>query len=320
MVASLHASGSAHMVADPNMGAPVPKYDCPIVFTCPLPSSVLCTAGQPTVGAPALVPSVINGRLEPADTMLMAIVVGLVLATMGKLVLGPRSSLSWPASILSGIVGAGIGAPIARWLFDGSGWGMGLFSVLATIATLMIAERWRRRDVAIADLLAAGEGGNVEFKSSARANLANNGVRDDRMEQVIAKTVAGFLNSHGGVLLVGVDDQANPLGLAPDLALMKSPDLDRYELWLRDLLVTTLGATAAANVRVEFPRVDGVTICALRVPASARPVFLRAKGKPPAFLARVGNSTRELPVDEALAYVANHWRIGLGSRLGRVRS
>jgi uncharacterized membrane protein YeaQ/YmgE (transglycosylase-associated protein family) len=280
---------------------------------------VLCASTQPALERAALLPALINGQLEPGDTMLFVVVVGLVLAATGKLILGPRSSLSWPASILSGIVGAGIGAPFARWLFDDSGWGLGLCSILATIATLMVAERWRRRDVSVPDLLIAGEGTNVEFKSSARANLANNGIRDDRMEQVIAKTVAGFLNGHGGVLLIGVDDQAQPLGLEPDLALMKSPDLDRYELWLRDMLVTTLGATAAATVRVEFPKVSGQTICALRVPASARPVFLRAKGKPPVFLARVGNSTREFPVDEALAYVASHWRIGLGSRLGRVR-
>jgi uncharacterized membrane protein YeaQ/YmgE (transglycosylase-associated protein family) len=290
------------------------------VSDCQFLPSALCPSAQPPFGEPALLPSIVNGQLDPGDTMLMVVVVGLVLAALGKLVLGPRSSLSWPASILSGIVGAGIGAPIARWLFNGSGWGMGFFSVLATIATLMIAERWRRRDVAISDLLAAGEGANVEYKSSARANLSNNGVRDDRMEQVIAKTVAGFQNGSGGVLLIGVDDQGNPLGLEPDLALMKSPDLDRFELWLRDMLVITLGATAAANVRVEFPKVAGVTICALRVPASARPVFLRAKGKPPVFFARVGNSTREFPVDEALSYVASHWRIGLGRRLGRVRN
>lgn len=273
-----------------------------------------CTA-LPLAGRPALV----DGQLEPHETILLVLAVGVLLAAVAKLILGPRSSLSWPASILSGMLGAGIGAPIARWLFNGSGWGIGIFSVVATVLTLMVAERWQRRDEPAEELIAAGEGAKVEFKSSARANLGNNGARDERLELVIAKTVAGFQNGSGGTLLIGVDDSGTILGLDADMALMKSPDLDRYELWLRDLLVTTLGPAAAASVRVEFPLISGQPIAVLRVPAAMRPVFLRAKGRPAIFVARVGNSTREFPVDEALAYVSRHWRIGLGSRLGRSR-
>ena len=93
----------------------------------------------------------------------------------------------------------------------------------------------------VAELLAAGESDRVEFKSTARVNL-HTGQKDDRMEQVIAKTVCASLNADGGTLLVGVDDLGTPLGLEPDLATMKSPDLDRYELWMRDLFVARLGS------------------------------------------------------------------------------
>lgn len=256
-------------------------------------------------------------QLDPGDTVLVVLVVGVVLAGLGRFILGPRSSLSWPAATLAGIFGAGVGAPIAQGLLGGRAFVVVLTSVAATIITLLVAERWKRRDIGVEELLAGGEGHKVEFKSTARANPARDGARDERLEAVIAKTVAGFANAHGGTLVIGVDDEARPLGLEPDLALMKFPDHDRYELWLRDLLVGALGAAVASQVRVEFPVVSGTAVCLVRVPAAGRPVFLRMKGKPPALIVRLGNSTRELPVDEALAYASQHWRARWASGLRR---
>ena len=49
------------------------------------------------------------------------------------------------------------------------------------------------------------------------------GKRDDAMETVIAKTVAAFMNSGGGTLLIGVDDDGRLIGLGPDYATLKTP-------------------------------------------------------------------------------------------------
>ncbi len=158
-----------------------------------------------------------------------------------------------------------------------------------------------------AELVAAGESARVEFKSTARCNL-HTGQRDDKMEMVISKTVAAFANSGGGDLLIGVDDAGRGLGLAEDLKFMKSPDLDRYELWLRDHLTKTLGAAATANIEVTFPILDGQPVCHVRTLGSTRPVFLTpGKGQPVQMWVRVGNSTRQLGVDEALSYAADRW-------------
>ena len=86
----------------------------------------------------------------------------------------------------------------------------------------------------IADVAARGESDTREFKSSARWNMRTQ-QRDDAMETVIAKTVAAFMNSGGGTLLIGVDDDGKLIGLGPDYATLKSPDADRFELWIRDL-------------------------------------------------------------------------------------
>jgi predicted HTH transcriptional regulator len=158
-----------------------------------------------------------------------------------------------------------------------------------------------------AELIAAGESATVEFKSSARFNLHTR-ARDPKLELVIATAVAGFSNARGGSLLIGVADDGTVLGLAEDYALLRQADADRYQLWLRDLFTTTLGAPVAAQVEITFPHLDGQEICLIRVPAAHRPVFLRApKQTATQFVARIGNSTRELRGQEMLHYAVAHW-------------
>jgi predicted HTH transcriptional regulator len=140
------------------------------------------------------------------------------------------------------------------------------------------------------------------------------------MEHVIAKTVSAFLNSDGGTLLIGVDDDGRPLGLAQDYGTLKSPDADRFELWLRDLLTTTLGHNAASMVHVDFADVpaegeESLEVCRVACGAAPRPAYLRIKGAAPELWVRSGNSTRRLNVDEASEYVAHRWPLGPGSTM-----
>jgi hypothetical protein len=95
----------------------------------------------------------------------------------------------------------------------------------------------------------------VEFKPTARVNLRT-GEKDVKMEQAIVKTVSAFLNSDGGRLLMGVDGSGTPLGLDPDFTTRRQPGADRFEVWLRDLLTTTLGQSTAAIVAVAIEAVS----------------------------------------------------------------
>ena len=101
-------------------------------------------------------------------------------------------------------------------------------------------------DPEIAALLAAGENAKVEFKSSARWDLREN-KKNPVMEQVILKTVAAFLNSDGGTLLLGVSDDGTVLGLDHDYQTLQKKNADGYELFLGDLLLTTTAKTSAAS-------------------------------------------------------------------------
>lgn len=159
----------------------------------------------------------------------------------------------------------------------------------------------------LAELIAAGESDNVEFKGTARFN-AHMPEADPRLELTVLKTIAGFANAHGGTLLIGVDDDGQLLGLDGDLALMKKPDVDRYQLWLTDLLETAIGKPAAAGVTVAFPDVDGSPVCRVDVRRSRAPVFLRPPGtKLDEFWVRIGNSTRLMSGNDVFTYTKQHW-------------
>src|SRR3546814_12750902 len=69
--------------------------------------------------------------------------------------------------------------------------------------------------IQVSELIAAGEGDGVEFKSTLRMNL-HTGQVDDKMQVTVLKTIAGFLNAKGGTLLIGVSDDGQVTGLSAD--------------------------------------------------------------------------------------------------------
>jgi uncharacterized membrane protein YeaQ/YmgE (transglycosylase-associated protein family) len=253
----------------------------------------------------------VNG---PTMAIVASLVVGLGFGALGRGLLSRRPSVGWSDSVVAGLVGAALGSVVARLVDAPRAVLVGLAVVVSlgtTVGLLVLIERRQARrrlpQGGVAELAAGGETAHVEFKSSARYNRQT-GQRDERMEQVVVKTLAGFLNAEGGVLLIGVADDGSVTGLADDYPLMKEPNRDHFELWLRDLLIRVLGPIAASSVRISFEDVAGDDVCLVRAVPAERPVFVRAgKGQPPVFYVRLGNSTRALAVDDAVTYCADRW-------------
>jgi hypothetical protein len=161
----------------------------------------------------------------------------------------------------------------------------------------------------IADVIAAGESKVVEFKSTGRKNLRT-GEKDPLIEWNVVKSLAGFMNGHGGTLLVGIADDGAAVGIEEDFRFLRKQDADGWELWLTDLLTTALGKVAASDVLVTIGDVDGHAVARIDVGPAARPVFATvAKGgeKRQAFLVRINNSTQEMTGQDAHDYQRARW-------------
>lgn len=133
------------------------------------------------------------------------------------------------------------------------------------------------------------------------------------MEEVILKTVAAFLNTHGGTLLIGVADNGEILGLQPDYQTLQKQNADGFELWLtNDLLLKEMGKEFAPYFTVSFHAINQQEICKITAQRAPEPVYIKIRNKAgqpeEGFFIRTGNSTSKLDTPSAIAkHIKNHW-------------
>ena len=157
----------------------------------------------------------------------------------------------------------------------------------------------------IEELILAGESDSVEFKSTLRYDLRAKSV-NKKLEYVIAKTIAAFLNSEGGNLFIGVDDNQNALGLDDDIGSLSKNNIDGLELHLIEVIKKYIGSEYSSHIKITFPIYDDVQICRIKVAKSSKPIFTKFDGSED-FFVRTGCSSQPLGREEQSAYEKEHW-------------
>ena len=159
-------------------------------------------------------------------------------------------------------------------------------------------------------LLAAEETERREFKSSAFYSYQNPKTPEKTIfEASVLKPVAGFLNARGGFLFIGVDDNATPRGIQPDLD-KKKWTTEKYVRHLTDRIGNEFGSSAATSTHISIEAVKGLEICVVEVDRSPDPVWLSKvgkSGKRDVLYVRINNSTRELSGPDLVAYIRKRW-------------
>ena len=155
------------------------------------------------------------------------------------------------------------------------------------------------------ELILSGEGERLEFKSTMRYDLRVKEV-NKKLEYVIAKTIAAFLNTEGGDLLIGIDDESNALGLEDDMQTLSKKNVDGFELQLIEIIKKFIGTHFGQHVRISFPIYDNKQICRVQVSKSGSPVFTSFEGKEDFFI-RTGCSSQPLSREEQSTYEKEHW-------------
>ena len=157
----------------------------------------------------------------------------------------------------------------------------------------------------IEELIRGGESDRVEFKSTLRFDLRANAV-NKKLEYVIAKTIAAFLNSEGGDILIGIDDQLNALGLEKDIETLRKKNRDGFELHLVEVIKKFIGAVNSSHIKISFPEYDDQTICRISVSKSSKPIFTTFEGCEYFFI-RLGCSSQPLGREDQSLYEKEHW-------------
>jgi type I restriction enzyme, R subunit len=158
----------------------------------------------------------------------------------------------------------------------------------------------------VEEIIARDEDFAVEFKSTARWDLRE-GKPNKVMEDAVVKTIAGFLNTDGGTLLIGVDDSGAVLGLERDYDRVQPKNGDGFVNWLTTHLINALGYPPVTRVRARIAGHDGQQICRIDVARHSEPVWAKTSKAERVLFARFNNSTRAVLVDEVPAYVSLRW-------------
>lgn len=172
---------------------------------------------------------------------------------------------------------------------------------IARLAELAQARRAAHEPKPAADLIAAGEGQFVEFKASLMWDYYRQAVNKDLYEPVM-KNLAAFMNTSGGVLLIGVSDQGEVLGLERDFSVLPKKNVDGFENAFNMAFNSMIGAEFRQYVSLAFDEIDGQIVAVLSVSPANTPAYLTFKGREE-FYIRTGNSSQPLPVSKAMKYV-----------------
>jgi len=124
------------------------------------------------------------------------------------------------------------------------------------------------------ELLKHHESKTLEFKSTLRWNLREDRRDPTRVTFAVLKTIAAFLNTEGGDLLIGVADDKSAVGVEAD----RFESVDKYLLHLSHVIGAALGDRAGTCVDAQMETVQGKTICLVTCVRSPEPVFFKWRG------------------------------------------
>jgi hypothetical protein len=146
-------------------------------------------------------------------------------------------------------------------------------------------------------LIERGESEKLEFKSTVRWNLRS-GKPGKEIELAWLKGVVGFLNTDGGVLLIGVDDSGKVKGIGFD----NFENEDKCLRHLDNLINQHIGPEYLRFIRYGLVGIRGEKVVMIRCARSNDPAFLK-NNKEENFYVRTGPTSRKLSPSQILKYL-----------------
>jgi hypothetical protein len=153
------------------------------------------------------------------------------------------------------------------------------------------------------DLIKRGESKTLEFKSTLRWSLKEARQDDKGVTHAVLKTIAAFLNTEGGDLLIGVADDGSIVGIETD----QLESDDKFMRHLTQVVRNGLGDRAGTSIDPKTQVVRERTVCVVSCQRSPEPVFLKWKGVETMpegdFYVRSGPGTVKLPPESAREFI-----------------
>lgn len=156
----------------------------------------------------------------------------------------------------------------------------------------------------IEEIIQNGEGEQIEFKPSLLYNFKTK-TGGISIKAKIAQAICAFLNSKGGILLIGVTDDKKIQGLEYDFSLSDKENCkDYFKNEFDQMLGYFFNFSIKALVNSGFSSIDNKLIYAVNVTKSSRPIFIKGIENKKEFWIRGNASTRQITDIEE---IVNYW-------------
>jgi len=161
----------------------------------------------------------------------------------------------------------------------------------------------------ISDLLKLPESEILEFKSTLKWDIRQEKSNPELVMGCV-KTIAGFLNNSGGILIVGYDDDNNIVyGLEKDYPFTsKKCNYDGWQQYFINQVNDKLGKTINHYFTIESISYDGKTLAKINVKPSPEPVFTKQDNNEGNFYVRIHGQTENLNPQETQKWISSHFK------------
>ena len=131
----------------------------------------------------------------------------------------------------------------------------------------------------------------LEFKQTFSIDVRTS-QKSKIIKETLVKELVGFMNTEGGVLLIGVEDKEKEIvGIELD---GYTGDVDKYSRQITDFVKERCGVTAATLLNIDFFNANNKTVCVVRCKKSSQPVYCIIGGAKDAVpFVRYGSSTTQ---------------------------
>jgi len=156
--------------------------------------------------------------------------------------------------------------------------------------------------ISVEDIISHGESSTMEFKSTLRWNIKAK--RDDKeMGLIVMKTVCALLNTEGGTVLVGVQDDGTILGIDLD----HFPNDDKYLLHFGQILNNHIGPEFTAYIQYHVITIGDHKILRVDCEKSNTSVYLRDGDSEDMYI-RNGPANVKLSARQSVDYEKKHFK------------
>ena len=150
--------------------------------------------------------------------------------------------------------------------------------------------------------LRTGESKTIEFKQTFSVDVKND-KKEKYIEKVILKTLVAFLNTDGGILLVGVHDDKNIIGIQGEIQKYYKND-DKFLLYFKNLIKSAIGESFYPFIDYRLVDIENCKILRIDCAPSNVPCYFESKE----FYVRTNPATDKLEGPKMVGYIQRHFK------------